>query len=44
MNDVRSDATSVVVLTLLTARNAFPNAAGEITYLLFVKPFVIQQH
>lgn len=40
MNDVRSDATSV--MGILTARNAFPDAAGEITYMLLVKPFVIQ--
>lgn len=41
MNDARPNATSVV--GILTAINAFPDAAGEITYLLLVKPFVIQQ-
>lgn len=38
MNDARPNATSVV--GILTAINAFPDAAGEITYMLSVKPSV----
>lgn len=41
MSDVRSGATSVGV-TVTDSINAFPDSAGEITYLLSVKPSVIQ--